>query len=298
LEEAFYVSGSGILPKEEMEERLFYIQRNEDVANRVEEGYFKPILNSRKEVIDVVFKKKPGGPVQILEHPCKIVDRDTTAQMIPPNLYVSGCDSYDSVEEEADEVQETSENSGKSKGCNIMYKRWWRASEELQDTFVAKVTMRGRATRFYEQTYYLNYYYQSKMLYEHTKIGIAQWYITNKLNKFLYKRPVLDQVGVIKKTQSTNRYGITMPAQVKNHAIMNYGEWIRDNVDSMFFMSQLKDGMSFKFGSSKHDETMAAAIAKMADDDMHDVRIIETVKQNYSEFPKFERDSHGNLSFS
>ena len=177
-----------------------------------------------------------------------------------------------------------------------MFKRFWKATETGR-MFVAKCTQRtDDATSFYWNTVKLNMYYRSQMLYEHTKIGIAQHYITNRLHDMLYPRPRLDTVGIIKKTVSTNTYGITMPIQVKQHAISRYGQYIDQYADQMYFPSQLLDAMEFRWGSSKHDETMAAAIAILGDDDMYNVLIKES-KEKSMNFPKFVRDRNGHIRF-
>ena len=112
----------------------------------------------------------------------------------------------------------------------------------------------------------------------------------------LYPRPKLDSVGVIKKQYATNTYGITMPIQIKQHAIMRLSAYYDNNIDQCYFPSQILDAMEFRWKSNKHDETMAAAIAILGDDDMYQVKIREN-KEELKRFPKFVYDRSGNLRF-
>ena len=171
---------------------------------------------------------------------------------VPEKLYISGCDSYDAVEEESTE--------GKSSGSIFIYKRFWKISVK-GDLFVAKITERpDDAEEFYWNTVKLNMYYGCQMLYEHTKIGIARHYITNKLTKYLYPKPDLVSLGVIKKTQSTNRFGVTMPDPVKRHCISKYATWIKAHIEDMYFATQIEDGINFIFGSPAFDEDRKSVV--------------------------------------
>ena len=228
---------------------------------------------------------KKNGTFTIIEHP--FLNSEGLPQ---PKLYISGCDSYDAVEET------TEENDGKSRGSIFVYKRFWKPSI-LGDIFVAKVTQRpDDAADFYWNTVKLNMYYGCQMLYEHTKIGIARHYITNKLTKYLYEKPDLVSLGVLKKTKSTNRFGVTMPKEVKRYIIQQYASWIKKNVDSMFILSQMEDGINFIFGSPAFDETMAASIALLGNEDMYAILIKETEEKSRS-FPKFRTNTRGKMIF-
>lgn len=298
--EAFQISGSSYFDIPMMEGRYALIERTPELKAVVKRGNLKAVNNSSGKMVDVRWEDDENGIFEIVEHPPWRPDGFDAEKggkaMFPDDLYIAGCDSFDAVEEEM-----TEEVENKSPGCHVIYKRFWKA-HTLGRMFVAKITQRtGNGTEFYWNTVKLNMYYSHpgsncRMLYEHTKMGIGQHYIVNKLEHLLYPRPKLDTVDVIKKTSSTNRYGITMPIQVKKHAIINYSRWLGENVENMYFSSMLKDAIEFRFGSNKHDETMAASICLLADNDMFEVEVQEAVRQNMS-FPTFRRTASGKMLF-
>ena len=279
-EEAFAVSGTTTFDLPRLEQRYADIMKD-DRLQIVKKGNLEYVrLGGR--IVGVEFKEHKKGIFEIAEEPHLIND-------IPvPHLYVSGCDSFDASQEES--------TGDKSKGSLFIYKRFWKASK-VGNIFVAKFTQRTKdATEFYDNTVKLNMWYGAKMLYEYTKIGIGQHYIREKLHHMLYERPKLEEAKVIKKTVSSNKYGLTMPEKVKIHMINRYAQYLNKNMDQLFFLSQIKDAIDFRFGSPKFDETMAAALAIIADDDMYDVEVRE-IKKNSRNFPKFVRDSKGKMQF-
>jgi hypothetical protein len=281
-EEAFQISGSNIFDYNLLYNRYKSLRTNAELKAVVQKGNLKFVRNG-STIVGVEWEQDDeNGIFEIVEHPH--IDSNTHKPV--RHLYVSGCDSFDAV------AEEDADNDNKSKGSIFVYKRFWKATE-TGNMFVAKITQRTNdATKFYWNTVKLNMYYGCKMLYEHTKIGIAQHYITNKLHHMLYERPKLDSVGVIKKQYSTNTYGVTMPIQIKQHAIMRLAQYYDNNLEVCYFASQILDAMEFKWKSNKHDETMAASIAILADDDMYQLSIQEN-KKSIRKFPTFVLDRRG-----
>jgi hypothetical protein len=145
-------------------------------------------------------------------------------------------------------------------------------------------------------------YYNSKMLAEYTKVGIFQHYITKGYEYMLYKRPRLDKT-VVKESISTNTYGIAMPEQVKRHVIFRLKAFCQEqggvNVQQFFFQSLIKDMLSFTFegrDKNKHDETMAAALAILGDDDMYKISAKKEIESEIT-WPTFRRNASGGLVF-
>jgi hypothetical protein len=283
-EEAFMLTGGNSLPTDVMYDRLSIIVKTPELASVVQTGDLEWLDKSDiKKGVKWVQNKK--GVFQIVEHPLYVDGRT------PDNLYIGGCDSYDAA---AENIQDNANRSG---GAEYIYKRFWKPSVTGR-MFVARLVERpDDPEEFYWNTVKLNMYYGCKMLYEHTKLGIVRHYITNKLTKYLYPKPDLVSLGVIKKTQTTNKFGVAMPIEVKRHVISKYGSYIKDNIDNMFFREQLEDGINFVFGSSKFDETMAAAIALLGDEDMYNVKIEEEKKESLV-FPVYRRDAKGKLIFN
>lgn len=285
--EAFMLSGNNVLPTNLMYDRYKLLSDDPEYGNVVRQGKLEWV-KSGGNIIGVEFKLNRKGDVFILEDPMINPDTQTPYE----NLYVSGCDSYDSVEESSED------GDGKSRGSIFVYKRFWKPSVS-HSMFVAKITQRpDDAEEFYENTVKLNWFYGCKMLYEHTKIGIARYYITNKFaRRFLYEKPDLVSLGVLKASKSTNRYGVTMPEPVKRYIIQQYASWIKKNIDNMFFKSQLEDGINFIFGSSAFDESMASAITLLGDEDMFRLKVKEIEVESKKNFPKFTRDARGRAVF-
>jgi len=280
--EAFEESGANNFNKVLLEEQYNLIMRTPRLRALVERGNLKgEYIGGR--LMGVKWEPNERGDFEILrdEHPRKGADG-----LVIPYLYVSGCDSFDAMEEDV--------RPELSPGSCFVFKRLWKA-DETSRIFVAKITLRTRnGSEFYEKTALLNMYYGCQMLYEHTNKGIGTWYREHGLIKYLYPRPNLDKA--VKNSTSTNLYGVPMPGPVKIHIINKKREYIDHNSAVMWFPSHIKDCMDFRFGSKEHHETMAASIALMADEDMYDVKIKEVKKESIY-FPRFVEDSNGNTVF-
>jgi hypothetical protein len=283
-EEAFMTKGGNWLPVDLINNRLADLTKDPTIQ-KPERGYLEIVGGSTiKPGIDIVFRKDENGPFEILEHPEKFSGESKPH----PDLYVGGCDSFDAVAEEM--------SGEKSRGALLIFKRFYSANV-TGNIFVASLVQRTEdATEFYRNTVLLNLYYNSRMLYEHTKIGIAQYYITNKLSRYLSKRPKLEQDGIVKKTTATNTYGIQMPDKNKVHVIKLYGAYIREYVGQMHFEDQLIDAREFRFKSPKYDITMAAGIALLANDELYNIIIREQKKMAYK-MPVYTTNSQGRKTF-
>jgi hypothetical protein len=294
-DEAFQVSGHGVFPVDILEKRFADIERSPALKNMVQRGNLNWIREGSR-IIGVEWEQDENGVFEILEHPAW-TRKDWTHGKIN-NLYVSGCDSFDAVAEDDSKMSETERRSRKSRGSHMVFKRFFSAGETSR-VFVAKLLQRtDDATEFYWNTIKLNLYYNSKMLAEYTKIGILQHYITHSFEYMLYLRPRLDTT-VVKQSLTTNRYGISMPDEVKRHVISRLVQYVKTDVDQIFFTSLIRDMLSFTFeGREKnmHDETMAASLAILADDDMYKISArAQSTAQIH--FPKYVRDAKGNLVF-
>ena len=291
-EEAFQVIGYNSLPTDLLEQQFNNIWRD-PLLQVIEKGDLKPVYKG-KNIVDVIFIPDEKGPFEFVkgEHPRKGPDG-----FVIPNLYISGCDSFDAVLEKNKNPRDQSLKGRKSSGSIFVFKRFWNARETGR-IFVAKITQRtDDAEEFYKNTVLLNIYYRCRMLFEYSKIGIGRHYVTNNLTQYLYPRPNLEALNIVKRSVATQKYGVQMPEEVKNHIVNTlYKEYIREKWEEMYFLSQLEDGIRFTWGSNEHDETMAAAIALLEDEDMYDVEI-KTSSSKVRRFPKYRRDQFGNLIF-
>lgn len=296
-EEMFQVTGTGWMPMAALEKRYADIERTPELKNIVQRGDLKWKYNG-SQMVGVEWVADKNGPFEIVEHP--IWHKKGWEGPQPKGLYVSGCDSFDSVEEE------NRSKSNKSPGVMYVYKRFWTTSESSQ-FFVARLRQNSDdASEFYWNTIKLNLYYSGtypcKMLGEYTKIGIFRHYIENHFEYLLYQRPKLDTVeSGIKKISSTNRYGVTMPGPIKQYVIKRYADWLKlpGVMDQMYFVPLIKDNMDFSFegyDKSKHDDTMAAAITVLADGDMYN-QVVRQTESTARNFPVFRRNAQGVVIF-
>jgi hypothetical protein len=295
-DEAFQVSGHGVFPVDILEKRYADIERSPAIKNMVQRGNLEWERDGSK-IIGVRWEVNPEGAFEILEHPAWTKSGWSHGKIA--NLYVSGCDSFDAVAEDDRKISETERKGKKSRGSNFIYKRFFNASETSR-VFVAKITQRtDDATEFYWNTVKLNMYYNSKILVEYTKTGILQHYITNGFEYMLHRRPRLDST-VVKESLTTNRYGLSMPVEIKRHVIARLVAYVRTDSDQIFFTSLIRDMLGFTFegrDKNQYDETMAAAITIIADDDMFKIAA-KSAQASSFHFPKFVRDSRGNLVFN
>lgn len=294
LEEAFQTKGDNIFPIAILEERFAQLHRNTELLNTVKKGNLHPIMNGKK-IIGVDWEEDSKGVFEIAEFPVWM--RKGFNEPRPLDIYISGIDSFDSVLERTT-AKVAAKQEKKSKGSSFMFKRGGWKPEETSRLFVAKLTQRTEdSTEFYWNTIKLNLFYGgAKALIEYTMKGIFHHYIANGFEYLLYKRPRLDST-VVKESISTNTYGIAMPIEVKLDIIKNFARHIREtNGQDMYFLSQIKQCIDFRFGSSAFDEVMASAIALFADKDMVKTGIRQVKKENDS-FPIYRRDPYGNLVF-
>jgi len=298
-QEAFQTSGNGVFPIDILERQYVNIERSPQLKKMVQRGNLEWVREGSK-IVGVEWKADPEGIFEIIEHP-EWTKKDWTKGRVN-NLYIAGCDSFDAVAEDTTKLKKLkgeTRKTRKSRGANYIYKRH---SDNLKITgriFVARIVQRtDDATDFYWNTIKLNMYYNAKVLIEYTKIGILQHYITQGYEYMLYKRPRLDST-VVKESTSTNKYGISMPIQVKRHVVSLLARYVRSDCDQIFFQSLLRDMMLFTYeglDKNEHDDTMGAAICMLADDDMYKTAVREDKPSEFV-FPVFTRDRFGNLVF-
>lgn len=283
LEEAFLISGTNVFDSSLIYARLNEIQRSTEQTMAVQKGNltWKKAGNT---IVGVKWTPSETGIFEILEHPRK----DENKQHFK-HLYVSGCDSYDSTA-----TEDSTGESNRSRGSIYIYKRAF-IRDDFHSAFVAKCTIRERnSDKFYEATAKLNMYYNSKMLFEHTKVGIYQYYRENGFIGMLLERPTVAYAGIKKRT-SNNRFGLTMPAAIKQYCVEEYDKYITENIDKMYFVSQLMEAINYVWGSPKFDETVASFLAIVADKDLFEKQVDRIKKKKPLSLPRFDRDHDGYL---
>jgi hypothetical protein len=209
----------------------------------------------------VDFFNDEKGSITIFEEP--EVDNNNK---VYENLYKAGTDSYDQ-----DEAK-----TSVSKGDIRIYKTFLNANKTY-NKFVAKCTDRpaeaqGGKNIWYENTAKLCVYYgiQSANLIEWSKILIVEWYINNNFDSLLKERPGLSIATWIKKSDSTNRYGID--TSTKLHWLTKYRKWLEipENIEGIDDVEQLTSIAKFKLDPKYNcDTTIACSLAIVcAEDDL------------------------------
>lgn len=294
-DEAFQVSGHGVFPVDILEKRFADIERSPVLKKMVQRGNLNWVREGSR-ITGVEWEQDENGVFEIAEHPAWTKKEWVHGRV--NNLYVAGCDSFDAVAEDDKKMSETEKRNRKSRGANYVYKRFFNASETSR-LFVANIVQRtDDASEFYWNTIKLNMYYNAKVLAEYTKVGIISHYIREGFEYMLYKRPRLDST-VVKESLTTNRYGLSMPGEVKRHVISRLVQYVKTDSDQIFFTSLIRDMLGFTYegrDKNQHDEVMGASLCVIADDDMFKVAA-KAQESSAVHFPAYIRDSRGNLAF-
>ena len=192
-----------------------------------------------------------NGPVKVLHHPMPEVS----------GLDIGGIDSYDQ------------DRAGRSEslGSAIIYRRFM-DMDSPGDCVVAEYTERPRtAEQFWDNCLKLAVYYNAKMLVEYTKIGILDYFRRNDGLKYLKEKPVTAHSPG---TLTRNRYGVHMNKQVKALMINVIDDYIKTNVEDVWFIEILNELADF--GIRNTDRAMAFGLCLLHNLDNFKRRIVKT----------------------
>lgn len=266
--ESFYVQGGGVLPVKLLNRRLAKIESSAHLQKIIQRGDLDFIVNSEREVIGIEWTANKEGVFHILEHPewTRPFDPQKPNRITRANgfrIYKSGVDSYD---------QDTSTTG--SIGSQFIYKKFINA-DLTGNLFVAQYSDRPDADDFYENTFKLNYYYNCKMLFEATNVGIKQWYINNNKVIWLKEKPEIAYQN-IKESRADYTYGLQMPAQIKTYGVTELKKWLRVYYDNLYFTDQINDMINFTYDTN-HDRTIASMLCIIQE--LDDARLDEQQEQ-------------------
>jgi hypothetical protein len=140
------------------------------------------------------------------------------------------------------------------------------------DCVVAEYTERPRtAEQFWDNCLKLAVYYNAKMLVEYTKIGILDYFRRNDGLKYLKEKPVTAHSPG---TLTRNRYGVHMNKQVKALMINVIDDYIKTNVEDVWFIEILNELADF--GIRNTDRAMAFGLCLLHNLDNFKRRIVKT----------------------
>ena len=120
------------------------------------------------------------------------------------------------------------------------------------------------------------------------------FFVKQKATKFLKERPLTADAPW---GRVANKYGVHMKSYQKNLVVEYIDEYVKKNVEGIYFMDLLKDLADF--GIRNTDMAMAFGIALMHDADNANLRIIEADKAQAGKdyfLPTFSMDANGRMS--
>ncbi len=246
VEEAFLKTKSNFFDLSLINMQRSKILANVDYEYQIQTGYLE-----WNEEGGVDWFADPAGTVKILHHPVTDVS----------GLDIGGIDSYDQ------------DRAGKSEslGSAIIYRRFYDV-DSPGDCVVAEYTDRPRtAEQFWDNCLKLAVYYNAKMLVEYTKIGILDYFRRNDGIKYLKEKPVTAHSPG---TLTRNRYGVHMNKQVKALMINIIDDYIKTNVEDIWFIDILNELADF--GMRNTDRAMAFGLCLLHNLDNFKRRIVKT----------------------
>lgn len=193
----------------------------------------------RKSKLKFIEDKELGTMVKILD--------PINHSRLPFNPDIGGCDSYD------DEVKV---GSG-SLGATVMYRVFHGPTREF-DLPIAYILDRGTSDNddeFYSQSFRMMVWYDSKMLLEHTKISIKNYFIDVGGHMHLKERPELEGY----KSSAVNEYGFKMPNQYAFRFIVGLLKAEVNNNFNKIWFEELLDAL-IDFGEENSDLGSALAM--------------------------------------
>jgi hypothetical protein len=271
-EDAFMQSNKSPFDLEKINTQIANILASDSIQGLVQRGRLEWKNRNKFEVEWVL---DPEGEVLITDHPRTDV----------LHLDVGAVDSY----------YQTDAPTSDSKGCAIIFRRWHNGIDTESNLPVAMYVDRPYTKDiWFENNLKLAAYYKCKLLVEYTDEMFFDWFYKQKATKFLKERPLSADAPWGK---VANKYGVHMKSYQKNMIIEYIDEYVKQNVEGIYFMDLLRDLSDF--GIRNTDMAMAFGIALMHDADNSNLRIIDAdkVKANTEYFlPTFSMDSNGRMS--
>jgi hypothetical protein len=227
-------------------------------------------FGNRPEFIEDV-----NGPIQIAGDPLTMFK----------NAYVSGVDPY-----HVDDVLDEKKIKRESKGCMIVFQKYINTEIPGEMPVAMYCDRPYSKEEFYENCLKLAIYYDSPILVEYNDDGFLKYFIDNKMIKYLKERP---RSADSPWSNVSNRYGINMKSYQKTLAIDLIDDYIKKNVEQIYFVELLTELADF--GTKNTDRVMAFGISLIHNGD--NVKIVQNALDEIVELhiPHFKRE-HGRLS--
>lgn len=273
VNEAFMKTKDSVFDLDVLNYQLQQLRENHELQGAVELGNLDwddagheeelSKINDRKQKIKyrimhnipVKFTANKSGVYKVFQHP----------QSHLKNLDIGGIDSFD--------AKKTGTKG--SLGSAIIYRNF-HAIGKVGNLPVADFTNRtSHHYDFYEGTLKLAVYYGCKMLIEHTKINILDFYEDVHAWKYLKERP---ETIHSKNSVANNKYGVNMTADIKARMIELMTLEISEHGHNIFFedlITELAD-----FGDRNTDRAMAYGICLLHKKDNFNVNFVDISQDN------------------
>jgi hypothetical protein len=268
-EDAFMQSNKSPFDLEKINMQIANILSSQSMQGMIQRGRLEWKNRSKFEV---TFTLDSEGDVLVLEHPRTDI----------MHLDIGAVDSY----------YQTEAPSSDSKGCAIIFRRAHMNIDTETNLPIAMYVDRPYTKDiWFENNLKLAAYYNAKLLVEYTDEMFFDYFYKQKATKFLKERPLSADAPW---GRVANKYGVHMKSYQKNLVVEYIDEYVKKNVEGIYFMDLLKDLADF--GIRNTDMAMAFGIALMHDSDNANLRIIEADKVKAKDeyfLPTYSMDANG-----
>ena len=246
------------------------VQELADPEQHISTGNIDWVIDENGLTNEVKFTPHPFGPYKILHEP----------QTHMSGLDIGGIDSYD----------QDQAGAAPSLGCAMIFRRIADTNQPYRLP-VAEYTDRPEtAEMFFEGCLKLAVYYNAQMLVEYTKIGILDYFLRNKAQKYLKTKP---RSAHSPGTKTRNNYGVHMNKQVKGYMESLMYDYIKERGDEIWFIDLLNELCDW--GSRNTDRAVAFGLCLIHENDNFAIEVknkeTETIKD--SGFVYYKHDSNG-----
>ena len=273
VEEAFLKSKGSRFNLSLLNSQRGRIMSSKELQGKIQRGSLEWVFDENGKTDNVKFILNPKGDYKVLYHP----------EPKYAGLDIGGVDSIDQGESGATD----------SLGSAFIYRRF--ANADMPHSMpIAEYTCRPEtdtvmADDFFEGVLKLAVYYDSKMLIEFTKIGIIDYFVRKKAQRFLKEKP---RTAHAPNTKTRNRYGVHMNKQVKQFMETAIDTYIKESVDDIFFM-ELLDELA-DYGTRNTDRAIAFGLCLLHNIDNYSIEAKEIDKSNKTNtLPRYKINSQG-----
>ena len=218
----------------------------------------------------VRWEPNPLGPFKILSHPKTELK----------GLDIGGIDSYD----------QDQAGAAPSLGCAMIFRRIENTNVPYRLPIAEYTDRPETADMFFEGCLKLAVYYNAQMLVEYTKIGILDYFLRNKAQRYLKTKP---RSAHSPGTKTRNNYGVHMNKQIKSYMESLMYDYIKEKADDIWFIDLLDELCDW--GSRNTDRAVAFGLCLIHENDNFAIEVKDKESSEIKEsgFIYFKYDNNG-----